>query len=464
MYFFYSLLARHDQTSSDSPLSPTEEVATTVSRESPVAETDLRDHKPQQHDYCIQQCNKLKQRLKDEPEDDAEIGPKSLPAILTPDLAVNQSFQQSGVYITDDNIMLDVASATGLRRTDFASKIFGSRFSGGNNSNIIDQSDGRRDLQRDNPSRQPTILSVDGAGKQNAIIPHKKTATLPSNNPLQRKHSIDSNSVAATGSLQDIHSRMDGATFSRQKPIYRSVRKPTMATEMRTAITKNSTKGLVGREMNNTNTWNGRSMSGAAFRKRPTLNNETFTGRLNNPTSAFERNNKIRSSQTLYDSNGRRVRCNGTPNSSANTSPVKNNHNSSSNSSPLAQQLLEAANSAKNDAQILEKMKTLLMRYSSGTGSGNNNNNTNNPNTSRQFKKAAIYEDFTTAWVNSNGNLERASSCSPPTAKPHSKRSSIGSSNDSNHSRDMSSVIISPRRDRGVSKIPGPVRQHTELY
>ncbi|EDW30732.1 GL13342 [Drosophila persimilis] len=202
---------------------------------------------------------------------------------------------------------------------------------------------------------------------------------------------------------------------------------------------------------------------------------------IDNSTSPFERSGKGRSSQILYDSNGRRVR--GGCTSSLTTSPVKNHA-----SSPLAQQLLEAASSAKNDAQILEKMKTLLSRYaasnqtSSGTvvvaGAGAGAGavaGVGAVKTSSNGKKTPVYEDFTTAWVHSNGNLERSESCSPP-AKARSKRSSAASSCESNHSTTVAGVgsgagagavaasVVSPRRERGMSKIPAPVRHHTELY
>jgi len=216
-----------------------------------------------------------------------------------------------------------------------------------------------------------------------------------------------------------------------------------------------------------TNTWSGRATG--APKRRPPCTADTFVAPPTNGTAAaagsFERNGKARSSQILYDSNGRRVRS-GAPGctSSLTTSPVKNHA-----SSPLAQQLLEAASSAKNDAQILEKMKSLLSRYAAGNqakAGGTAAANKINSN----GKKTPVYEDFTTAWVHSNGNLERSESCSPP-AKARSKRSSAASSCESNNSNTGgagtgagSSSVVSPRRERGMSKIPAPVRHHTELY
>uniref|UniRef100_A0A1B0FF45 GAR domain-containing protein n=1 Tax=Glossina morsitans morsitans TaxID=37546 RepID=A0A1B0FF45_GLOMM len=412
--------ARHDQTSSDSQLSPTEEA--TASNKTP---ENVETIYTQNDDLQL------------------DNGPQSLPAVLPIDTA--NKFEQSGVYITDEDITVDIASTTGLRKTDFSNKIFGI-------TNGEDNTDSTT-----NTMKKSTIEPA------KAKVNYSKIPFSPLVTP-QRRRSVDSSNCNSTGSLQDLHSRTGLPAFNRNKPAYRSVRKPNasqFANEM-TSVKKNKgSASLVTAGRDVTNTWSGRSTAKTGGKKRPTLSSETFTPTTandNNSTvagSTLERNSKTRSSHILYDSNGRRIKgCT----TSLTTSPVKNHA-----SSPLAQQLLEAASSAKNDAQILEKMKTLLLRYSaSNIEVQASSHSTNAAQRNGTHSKKAVYEDFTAAWVNSNGTLERSSSCSPP-AKPRSKRSSAASSTESTNSRDMS-VIVSPRRDRGLSKIPAPVRQHTELY
>ncbi|XP_067638749.1 GAS2-like protein pickled eggs [Eurosta solidaginis] len=369
-----------------------------------------------------------------------DAGPQSLPAILpSPSLNSMQTnllndFEQSGIFITDDEITVDVASATGLRKTGFSNKIFGG--------------DG----------------AISATNKDPKSATDKPVSKIPRSPLPQRRRSLEHGNYNST-SMQDLSTRTGLPVFNRRQPTYRSVRRPVTEINRHSdnvpstiVASKNKTTPPV-REV--TNTWSGRS---GANKKRPTFKSDTFTPNTGATTpstaSTFERNTRTRSSQILYDSNGRRIRgCT----ASLTTSPVKNY-----NTSPLAQQLLEAASSAKNDSQILEKMKALLSRYSTTSCNSNNANasmaNTKNAPVSCSINnKKPVYEDFTSAWVHSNGNLERSSSCSPPT-KNLSKRSSAASSTESVQSRDVSSVIVSPRRDRGLSKIPAPTRQHTELY
>ncbi|XP_054727203.1 GAS2-like protein pickled eggs [Anastrepha obliqua] len=409
--------ARFDQTSSDSQLSPVDDL--TISNKG----ADL---------LATDDSNTTL-------ELNMNSGPQSLPAVLTtsPQNSIENSlennFEQSGIFITDDEITVDVASATGLRKTGFSNKIFGGEDTTDSSALTTKQSKGTTD----------------------------KTSKIPRSPVAQRRRSLD-NSNCSSSSMLDLSTRTGLPVFQRKQPVYRSVRRP--ASEMHRNSDNASTTSLARksaippvREV--TNTWSGRA---AAGKKRPTLNADTFTpnnGASTPPTAnAFERNTRTRSSHILYDSNGRRVRgCT----ASLTTSPVKNYA-----TSPLAQQLLEAASSAKNDAQILEKMKVLLSRYSTNSNSNNGttpNASPNSKNAVTSNNKKPVYEDFTSAWVHSNGNLERSNSCSPPT-KTLSKRSSAASSTESTHSREVSSVIVSPRRNRGLSKIPAPTRQHTELY
>lgn len=366
-----------------------------------------------------------------------DAGPQSLPAVLTTptqnssQMNVSDIFERSGIFITDDEITVDVANSTGLRKTGFANKIFGGE-------DVTDNSV----ISNKEPKANPG-----------------KSSKIPRSPVAQRRRSLD-NSNCSSASMQDISTRTGLPVFNRKQPLYRSVRRPVIEINRNSnkisaaATTRKSTTPPVHEV---TNTWSGRALAG---KKRPTLNADTFTTNNGVATpgtgNTFDRNIRTRSSQILYDSNGRRVRgCT----ASLTTSPVKNY-----NTSPLAQQLLEAASSAKNDAQILQKMKVLLSRYSTNSnGSNSGVTNTKTPPGGTSNNKKPVYEDFTSAWVHSNGNLERSNSCSPPT-KSLSKRSSAASSTESTQSREVATVIVSPRRDRGLSKIPAPTRQHTELY
>ncbi|KNC23085.1 hypothetical protein FF38_10470, partial [Lucilia cuprina] len=447
--------ARHDQTSSDSQLSPSDETTTTTSQKTP---ENMENIYTQNDDMLMTHID--------------DIGPQSLPAVLNvaaiaanslqqqqqqhqqqQQQITNNKFEQSGVFITDDDITVDIATNTGLRKTGFSNKIFGLN----EDDEGADVTDAKlSSLETNKKTQKLTKMSTNQAAAANNTASSNNNKSKIPFSPMatpQRRRSID-NSTCRTGSLQDLHSRTGLPVFSRAKPVYRSVRKPPTSIGV-TADTRKSkspapsmsSQTPVARDV--TNTWSGRSVMNGG-RKRPTLSSDTFTPQTNGAAaSPFERNSKTRSSHILYDSNGRRIKgCT----ASLTTSPTKNHANS-----PLAQQLLEAASSAKNDAQILEKMKTLLLQYST------TNNKVQTTSTPRsQNAKKPDYEDFTTAWVHSNGNLERSSSCSPPT-KSLSKRSSAASSCGSTNSRDMS-VVVSPRRERGMSKIPAPVRQHTELY
>lgn len=403
-------LARLDQTSSDSQISPSDEPAEKATTDI-LEEEDLngQDREEDQEDYSV--CD----------------GPQSLPAILSGAHKLSDKFEQSGVFITDDEITVDIAKTE-------------------------DQS----------------VANTMGNPTPNlSKIPRSPLAQ-------RRRRSIDNSTCGgAGGSLQDLSSRsgLPAPAFSRKQPVYRSVRTRNStgatATPVAPPRSRQATQLPMVRDV--TNTWSGRTTG--APKRRPPCTADTFVAPTNGtgPAGSFERNGKGRSSQILYDSNGRRVRS-GAPGctSSLTTSPVKNHA-----SSPLAQQLLEAASSAKNDAQILEKMKSLLSRYAAGnqTKAGVGATATAANKINSNGKKTPVYEDFTTAWVHSNGNLERSESCSPP-AKARSKRSSAASSCESNNSNAGagsgaaagSASVVSPRRERGMSKIPAPVRHHTELY
>lgn len=334
-----------------------------------------------------------------------------------PDATLNTNvdtkpFEEAGVFITDDDITVDVSNTTGLRKTGFSDDLY-----------------------------------------SDSLM--KKTFSKIPRSPMARRKSVDSCSVNS-----DNVSNTGLPSLSRKMPVYRSVRK--------------TSSPNIG-EMNGTNkaattspkkdniTWNGR-LGGATTKKRPTIATESFTPITNKNsgstsnlsqkgTTPFQRNTDNRLSRCQYDQNGRRIV------KSTNTSPVKQA------TSPLAQQILEAAENAKNDVQIFEKMKLLLSKYAvnkTGSKSSGSSNRSRSTATPSPIKNKDEFEDFTTAWVNSNGSLDRASNCCTP-VKMHSKRSSAASSCDST-AYGKGDMLVTARRDRGVSRIPAPIRQNTELY
>lgn len=321
-------------------------------------------------------------------------------------------FEEAGVFITDDEITISVSNTTGLRKTGFSD-----------------------DLYSDNLTK-------------------KALSKIP-RSPMARRKSVDSCSV-----LSDNASNTGLPIMSRKMPVYRSVRK-TSSPNIEVEATPIDNKATTSPKKD-IGTWNGRN--GSANKKRAIVGTESFTpisnknsGSASNlsqkGTTPFQRNSETRISRCQYDQNGRRIV------KSTNTSPVKQS------TSPLAQQILEAAESAKNDSQMLEKMKLLLSKYTvnkTGNKSSGSSNRSRSTATPSPVKNKDEFEDFTTAWVNSNGSLDRASNCCAPT-KAHSKRSSAASSCEST-GYGKSDIMVSARRDRGTSRIPAPIRQNTELY
>lgn len=304
---------------------------------------------------------------------------------------IETKFAKSGIVMNDDEISVDIATTTGLRKTGFSEVLY-----------------------EDNP-----------------IIAARKAAQsrIPKSPMLTRRKSMDNCSTIANN---------DDDSSIRRIPAYRSVRKPQQQKD-RTPLKEN--------------TWNGRSSVSPTnqTKKRPTITNETF--KTPSRTASLTRNTPARSSQQ-FDARTRQ-RSSTRASSSVNTSPNKtnNNNNNASMQSPLAQQLLEAAGKARNDAQILGKIKQILNDYAS------------------KNKINGDFDDFTTTWVNNNGHLdndtETVDNGSP--SKSLSKRSSsISTSSDSNpttSSREAPAAVISPRRnDKGMSRIPAPVRSNTGLY
>lgn len=313
--------------------------------------------------------------------------------------ATQRLFEEAGVFITDNDITVNVSVNTGLRKTGFSDNLYSDEMTS----------------------------------------PKKSLSKIPRSPMARRRNSADNGLVTS-----DSATATNLSTIVRKSPGYRSVRQPPAATIGRFSPATSTKQHDIG-------TWNGRSTT----KKRAVIGADTFQSMGNSRNngsvtninqkagSAFQRNGETRASNIQqYDKNGRRIK-------SLTTSPVK----SSSSTSPLTQQILEAAESARNDAQMLEKMKFLLKKYALKSGGSPVRQTSASPS---HFKNKNDFEDFTTAWVNSNGSLDRAS------IKSHSKRSSAASSIEStSYDKD---VTVSSRRDRGISRIPAPIRQNTELY
>lgn len=346
-----------------------------------------------------------------------DSSPADTPDATQPIESDPKSFEQAGISVNfaDDEITVDVSNTTGLRKTGFSDNLY----------------------------------------SDDLTIAKKSLSKIP-RSPMTRRKSVDSCSI-----LNDNDNNTGLPVIARKMPVYRSVRKtsPSKPASETVNIPKGSNNAAQKQDIG---TWNGRS---GTPKRRPSLGSESFQS-LSNKNSgsstnlspkSFQRNSDTRTSRCQYDQNGRRIV------KSTNTSPVKQN---SSSSSPLAQQILEAAESAKNDSQMLEKMKLLLSKYTVNSKSNNKSSGSSNRSrstaTPSPIKNKDEFEDFTTAWVNSNGSLDRASNCCASN-KGHSKRSSAASSCDST-AYNKSEILISNRRERGVSRIPAPIRQNTELY
>lgn len=155
------------------------------------------------------------------------------------------------------------------------------------------------------------------------------------------------------------------------------------------------------------NTWAGRTgPTQSKVKSRPTLGADTFENPNKSPKAklkaaaaeAFKRNSPLRASS-------------GTLRSPSHQKAL----------SPLLEQILRSAETAKDDTAVLEKMKEIIRTYSKGDDS-----------LSRTSSKDSDYADFTSAWVMSDGKLERSTS---------------------------TRQLATPRKDQknGVSRIPAPV-------
>lgn len=315
--------------------------------------------------------------------------------IVEPIKELETKFTKCGIVMNDDEISVDIAAATGLRKTDYSEVLY-----------------------EDNP-----IIAA-----RKAVV----TSRIPKSPMLSRRKSMENCSQIEKGEEDSI----------RKMPTYRSVRNKSQQPSPQ----HQQHQKLQSKE---NGTWSGRTSTSPTnqSRKRPVITSDTF--KSPSRTASLTRNTPTRSSQQQPRQRS------STRASSVNTSP---NKSMNSSQSQLAQQLLDAAGKAKNDTQILDKIKQILNDYASKTKTTND------------------FEDFTTTWVNNNGNLaDTTDSCNTENAsnnglslKSRSKRSSsVSTSSDSNPttSSAAAAAVVSPRRiDKGLSRIPAPIRSNTGLY
>ncbi|XP_050068563.1 GAS2-like protein pickled eggs [Anopheles maculipalpis] len=394
--------AHLDTTTSDSPASPTEEECSTktndeedltpISDELVVANGSTPDirHYITQHDSLI-----------DCPDGAISTGPAS------------GSFESYGVYVNDDEITVDIANATGLRKTDFSDRIM------------------------DRASVAPSAAGAGGAGTR---IPRSPVGP-------RRKESAES---TASGTVTDELAVVSNQTGLRKTSIAKSV--PRKPTALAGSTVNTHTPDASAKE---TNTWSGRSN-----KKRPSLTSQTFSATAkgtNVPAPApFTRNSPVRASlaaERMMTGRNRTPKATGSACTSTNTSPSKS---SSDAVALLLQQIKDTLDSGSNDTQIVERVRRLVSQTS---------------------VPDELVNDFTTAWVHSNGNLDRSkvilaagsgtgSSPSKPQSTLSKRASTLSNASDSTQSncRDLASVVSPRRLDKGLSKIPAPVRSNTGLY
>lgn len=312
--------------------------------------------------------------------------------VVDPVKELESKFTKCGILMNDDEISVDIAAATGLRKTDFSEVLY-----------------------EDNP-----------------IIAARKNAAsrIPKSPMMARRKSMENCSQIEKSEDDSI----------RKIPAYRSVRNKSQQQQS----PQHHQQKFQSKE---NGTWSGRtstSPTNQSNRKRPVITSDTFKS-PSSRTASLTRNTPTRSSQQQPRQRS------STRASSVNTSP---NKSMNSSQSQLAQQLLDAAGKAKNDSQILDKIKQILNDYAS------KNKITND------------FEDFTTTWVNNNGQLADAVdgnnglSLKSPQHQRSKRSSSVSTSSDSNPtSSAATAAVVSPRRiDKGLSRIPAPIRSNTGLY
>uniref|UniRef100_A0AAG5CV07 GAR domain-containing protein n=1 Tax=Anopheles atroparvus TaxID=41427 RepID=A0AAG5CV07_ANOAO len=341
------------------------------------------------------------------------------------------SFESYGVYVNDDEITVDIANATGLRKTGFSDRI----------------------LDRTSTLAAPPASLGAGAGGPagGTRIPRSPVAS-------RRKESVESGTSSVTGH----------PTVTDELPVGGGSQLRPKSSTVKSGIGRkpNAPAGSIigGEPAKETNTWSGR-----ASKKRPSLTQQTFSptaGKAASPAPGpFTRNSPVRATLAAERTlTGRRQMKPASANNSANTSPSKSAAGGVADPvALLVQQIKETLDSGTNDTQIVERMRRLVSQ-------------TSVPDEGTQ---PSFVDDFTTAWVHSNGNLDRSKviltaggdrqGTSP--SKPHSstlskRASTLSNTSDGTQSncRDLASVVSPRRLDKGLSKIPAPVRANTGLY
>lgn len=260
--------------------------------------------------------------------------------------------------------------STGLRKTDFSETFYGAR----KPSSIDDKS------SRGSPERIPD------------------------------SHSSPSKSLAKVESPKTVRSRQ--ASRIPHSPVRNRTpsRGNTPSPKHTTHPTQTSPKLTPKLPPSARNTWSGRTAPTQSKAKaRPAIGADTYENPNRSPkakpkvvspapSEAFKRNSPLRASSATL------------------RSPP-----SQKSLSPLLEQILRSTETAKDDASVLEKMKEIIRTYSKGDDS-----------LSRTSSKDSDYADFTSAWVMSDGKLERSTS---------------------------TRQLAAPRKERnGPSRIPAPVQ------
>ncbi|XP_053670972.1 GAS2-like protein pickled eggs [Anopheles nili] len=392
--------AHLDTTTSDSPASATEDENSSKTNDEELTPTsdELGTGPGTQHDSLI-----------DCPDGAISTGPAS------------GSFESYGVFVNDDEITVDIANATGLRKTGFSDR-------------ILDRAG---------------AAAPGAAGGVGSRIPRSPVGP-------RRKESAESTASATV--TDDLAAAAGGLSGLRKPSAAKSGTRKPAALAGTTMVPEPPAK--------DTNTWSGRST-----KKRPSLTAQTFssgargTGASSSsgvqpaPAGPFSRNSPVRASlaaeRTMTGRNRAGSVAKGTTGSactSTNTSPSKGTTDAVTF---LLQQIKDTLDSGTTDTQIVERVRRLVSQTS---------------------VPDELVDDFTTAWVHSNGNLDRSkvplttggpgSSPSKPPSTLSKRASTLSNASDNTQSncRDLASVVSPRRLDKGLSKIPAPVRSNTGLY
>ncbi|OWR54834.1 hypothetical protein KGM_207130 [Danaus plexippus plexippus] len=289
------------------------------------------------------------------------------------DADFSERLDEDGCQI-DKNERVDdyVSLNTGLRKTDFSDTFYGSR----------------KNSSEDKSNR---------ASPECIVVHENNDSPSKSLRPTRESTQSPAKAIRNRPASRIPHSPVRNRTPSRgNTPSPKHIANPQSSPKLAPKLPPTSR-----------NTWGGRSAPNQAKAKtRPTVGADTFENPNKSPKAkpkapqneAFKRNSPLRaSSATLRSPTHQKAL------------------------SPLLEQILRSAESAKDDASVLEKMKEIIRSYSKGEDS-----------ISRTSSKDSDYADFTSAWVMSDGKLERSTS---------------------------TRQLAAPRKDprTGASRIPAPV-------